>query len=194
MYIVIDKYTTIVWYNQYFVYLCPMEMDLSKYSIDELVELRNTINGVISDYRDGYFYICNVRSYGRNWVDKWIHNTHTLQELCYQYDGEDGIVDVFSNNPDLSKIDNYGNVMYVPTIEDYEKSKKYDFLVRIIPEAEETLAEWGNRDNIPFQYRPRFEPFYTREVIDRFKSELENFDMSFVAPVPVKRIYDDEEE
>lgn len=171
-----------------------MKIDLTKYSIEELVELRDTISGVISDYRDGYFYICNVRSYGRNWRDNWIHNTHTLQALCYQYDGDDGIVDVFSNNPDLSKIHNYGNIMYVPTIEDYEKSKNYDFLVRTIPEAEETLAEWENRENIPFKYRPMFNPFYTQEDIDRLKLELENFDMSFVAPVPVKRIYDDEEE
>lgn len=179
-------------YFKKFVYICTMEMDLSKYSIEELVELRDTISGVISDYKDGYFYICNVRSYGRNWVDRWIHNPYTLQELCYQYDGEDGIVDVFSNNPDLSKIHNYGNIMYVPTIEDYEKSKNYDFLVRTIPEAEETLAEWENRENVPFKYRPMFTPFYTQEDIDRLKLELENFDMSFVAPVRVKRIYDEE--
>lgn len=161
-------------------------------TIHELVKLRNEIDNRIHNYKDGYFYICKVRSYGRNWTDNHIHNTYTLQELCYRYNGDEGIVDVYSNNPDLSKIDNYGNVMFVPTVEDYEASKKYDFLVRTIPEAEETLAEWGNRENIPFQYRPKFSPFYTQEDIDRFKLELENFDMSFVAPVRVERIYEDE--
>lgn len=163
-------------------------------TIHELVKLRSEIDNRIHNYKDGYFYICKVRSYGRNWTDNFIHNTYALQDLCYQYNGDDGIVDVYSNNPDLSKIDNYGDIMFVPTVEDYEKSKNYDFLVRVIPEAEETLAEWENRENIPFKYRPIFDPFYTQEDIDRFKSELENFDMSFVSPVRVQRIYDDEDE
>ena len=59
-------------------------------------------------------------------------------------------------------------------------------MVRSIPEAEERLAEWETRENIPFKYRPMFDPFYTKEDIDKMKLELENFDMSFVAPVPVK--------
>lgn len=166
--------------------------NIEELKIVELINLRNEIDDRIHNYKDGYFYICNVRSYGRNWKENNIFNTYTLQDLCYHYNGDDGIVDVYSNNPDLSKIDNYGDVMFVPTIEDYEQSKKYNFLVRVIPEAEETLAEWENRDNIPFKYRPRFDPFYSQEDIDRFKLELANFDMSFVAPVRVSRVYDDE--
>lgn len=166
--------------------------NIEELKIVELINLRNEINDRIHNYKDGYFYICNVRSYGRNWKENHIFNTYTLQDLCYHYNGDDGIVDVYSNNPDLTKIDNYGDVMFVPTIEDYELSKKYDFLVRVIPEAEETLAEWENRDNTPFKYRPRFDPVYTQEDIDRFKLELANFDMSFVAPVRVSRVYDDE--
>ena len=166
--------------------------NIEELKIVELINLRNEIDSRIHNYKDGYFYICNVRSYGRNWKENHIFNTYTLQDLCYQYNGDDGIVDVYSNNPDLSKIDNYGNVMFVPSVEDYEQSKKYDFLVRVIPEAEETLSEWENRDNIPFKYRPRFDPFYSQEDIDRFKLELANFDMSFVAPVRVSRVYDDE--
>jgi hypothetical protein len=177
-----------------FYYLCRMEMDLSKYSIDELVELRNTISNVISDYKDGYFYICNVRSYGRNWKDNWVHNPHTLQELCHQYYGDDGIVDVFSNNPDLSKIDNYGDVMFVPTEEDYEKWRSHTGLVNRIPRIEKELDEWDNRDNVPFRERPTFGPIYSREDVGQMKLELENFDMSFVAPVSVGRVYDEDEE
>ena len=156
--------------------------------------MRDEIDSRIQNYKDGYFYLCNVRSYGRNWKEN-VHNTYTLQELCYRYDGDDGIVDVYSNNPNLGEIYNYGLVMYVPTVEDYEASKNYDFLVRTIPEAEERLAEWENRENVPFKYRPMFDPFYTQEDIDRLKLDLENFDMSFVAPVPVKYtepVYDEE--
>jgi len=169
-----------------------MEIDLSKYSIEELVTLKNEISWMINDYRDGYFYICNVRSYGRNWKDYGIYNTNTLQDLCYQYNGDDGIVDVYSNNPDLSKLDNYGNVMFVPTEDDYEKWKSYTFLKNQIPRVEEELDAWDNRDNVPFKSRPYFAPFYNREDVVEMKLRLENFDMSFVAPVPVKRIYDEE--
>jgi len=171
-----------------------MEMDLSKYSIDELVELKNKVSWMINDYKDGYFYICNVRSYGRNWKDNCIHNTNTLQDLCYQYGGDDGIVDVYSNNPDLSKLDNYGDVMFVPTEEDYESWKKYEYLKNSIPRIEKELDEWDNRDNVPFRERPHFGPIYTREDVAQMKLELENFDMSFVAPVRVGRVYDEDEE
>lgn len=170
-------------------------MTKEEFTIKELVKMRDEIDSRIQNYKDGYFYLCNVRSYGRNWTDSYIHNTYTLQELCYRYDGDDGIVDVYSNNPNLGEIYNYGLVMYVPTREDYEASKNYDFLVRTIPEAEERLAEWENRENVPFKYRPMFDPFYTQEDIDRMKLELENFDMSFVAPVRVKYtepVYDEE--
>lgn len=169
-------------------------MTKEEFTIKELVKMRDEIDCRIHNYKDGYFYLCNVRSYGRNWKEN-VHNTYTLQELCYRYDGDDGIVDVYSNNPNLGEIYNYGLVMYVPTVEDYEASKNYDFLVRTIPEAEERLAEWENRENVPFKYRPMFDPFYTQEDIDRLKLDLENFDMSFVAPVPVKYtepVYDEE--
>lgn len=169
-------------------------MTKEEFTIKELVKMRDEIDSRIQNYKDGYFYLCNVRSYGRNWKEN-VHNTYTLQELCYRYDGDDGIVDVYSNNPNLGEIYNYGLVMYVPTVEDYEASKNYDFLVRTIPEAEERLAEWENRENVPFKYRPMFDPFYTQEDIDRLKLDLENFDMSFVAPVPVKYtepVYDEE--
>jgi hypothetical protein len=110
-------------------------MDLSNYNIDELIELKNKIDGMIYNHRDGYFYICKVRSYGRNWADNGIYNIHTLQELCNNYGGDDGIVDVYSNNPNLSKLNNYGAVMFVPTKEDYMKWKDYDYLVNIIPSS-----------------------------------------------------------
>ena len=174
------------------MYICDMEINLSKYSIEELVELKNKIANTIYDYKDGYFYICNVRSYGRNWKENWIFNTHTLQELCHQYGGDDGIVDVYSNNPKLSKIDNYGDVMFVPTEKDYEAWKEWEYLKNYIPCIEKELDEWDNRDNVLFRERPHFEPIYTREDVTEMKLELENFDMSFIAPVRVNRVYDED--
>ena len=148
-------------------------MDLSNYKIDELVEIRNIINNMIDDYNDGYIYICKIRSYGRNWNDRGIKNTHTLQELCNRYGGDDGIVDVYSTNPDLSHIDNYGEVKHIKSVEDYEKWRTHERLVRDIPEYEQEWIEWDNRDNVPFNQRPYFAPIYSKEVIADMKKHLE---------------------
>lgn len=36
-------------------------MNLSEYTIEQLVELKNEVENRIYGYKDGYFYICNVR-------------------------------------------------------------------------------------------------------------------------------------
>jgi hypothetical protein len=169
-------------------------MDLSKYSIDELVELKNKINGMIYNHRDGYFYICNVRSYGRNWLEIGVFNIHTLQDLCNEYGGDNGIVDVYSNNPNLSKLNNYGSVMFVPTKEDYIKWKDYDYLVNIIPSIEKELDKWDNRNNVAFRERPIFEPHYDYDNLEILKKELDDYDMSFVVPVIVAYEEDQEDD
>jgi len=171
-----------------------MKRDLEMLKLDGLVELRNEINQLIQDYKDGYFYICEVRSYGRNWKENNIYNIKSLQDLCYEYYGDDGIVDVYSNNPDLSKLDNYGDVMFVPTEDDLQNWKAYTYLKNSIPRHEEDLDAWENRDNVPFKQRPYFAPTYSREDVVNMKKQLEDFDMSFVTPVRVVRVYDDEEE
>lgn len=163
-----------------------MKIDLSKYSIGELVELKNEVSNMIDNYKDGYFYICNVRSYGRNWRDNSIHNIHTLQTLCYEYDGYDGIVDVYSNNPDLSMIDNCGDLMYITSESDYTKWKNYEYLKDSIPEISKELDNWENRDNVPFLHRPTFAPIYSREDLDEMIKELSDYDMSFVTPISYK--------
>jgi hypothetical protein len=178
----------------YYYYLCGMIIDnfLKNLTIEELIEVQSKSSGIIHDYKDGYFYICEVRSYGRNWKNSDIYNTHTLQELCYQYGGDDGIVDVYSNNPDLSGIDNYGVLKFIPSVEDHNKWKEYMYLKNSIPRHEVELKVWEERENVPFRQRPSFAPFYTREDIDGQKLKLENFDMNFVEPKSYIS-YDDEE-
>ena len=168
----------------YYYYLCGMRIDnfLKKLTIEELIEVQSKSSGIIHDYKDGYFYICEVRSYGRNWKNSDIYNTHTLQELCHQYYGDDGIVDVYSNNPDLSGIDNYGVLKFIPSVEDHKKWKHYMYIKNSIPRYEEELDNWDKREDVPFKYQPSSAPFYTREDIDEMKLKLENLDMNFVEP------------
>ena len=159
-------------------------MDLTNYTIEELKELKNIVSNMIHTYEDGYVYICKVRSYGRNWVESDIKNKHTLQDLLYKYDGEDGIVDVYSTNPDLGEIHNYGELNYIVSEEDYERWNRHEVLNQVISQIEKQLNDWDNRDNVPFRNRPKFSPIYTREDLLEYKKKLEEYDMSFIPPKP----------
>ena len=37
---------------------------LKNLNIEELIEVQSKASGIINDFKDGYFYICEVRSYG----------------------------------------------------------------------------------------------------------------------------------
>jgi hypothetical protein len=158
-------------------------MELSNLSFEELVELRSKINNMIYSYDDGYLYICKVRSYGRNWTER-INNAFELEELCMRYDGGDGIVDVYTTNPNVSFY-NYGALMYIESQEDYDKWYGYEELKHLIPDVKKELDEWDNRDNVPFNQRPLFSPVYTREELAEYESLLANYDMSFTPPKPI---------
>ena len=75
-------------------------MNLDTLTLQELVRLKNDIANRIYSYEDGFLYICKVRSYGRVWTET-PKNIYEVQELCYHYDGDDGIVDVYTTNPNL---------------------------------------------------------------------------------------------
>ena len=162
------------------------------YSIKDLINLRDGIDNYIHRYKDGYIYICNVRSYGRVFMEHGIYNEHTLQELCYRYDGEDGIVDIYSTNPNLSHIHNYGHMWYIESEHDYKRWKEYIDLKKTIRNSIETLEQWENRDNIPFKSRPFFPPSINRGEVDELKLKFENFEMDFTPPIKYKN--SDEEE
>jgi hypothetical protein len=159
-----------------------MTLDLTQYTIEELITLKSEIESRISSYVDGYLYICNVRSYGRNWTER-VNNVHNLRDLCYRYDGDDGIVDVYSTNPDFSMIENYGDVMYIVSEGDYNNWKEYEFRKNMIPKISKELDEWDDRNNVPFNSRPTFSPIYSKEDLSEMEKELAEFDMSFTPPV-----------
>ena len=156
-------------------------MNLNDYTFDELIKLKNDIDSHLYSFSDGFLYLCKVRSYGRNWTERPL-NVYSLQELCYRYNGDDGIVDVYTTNPDLN-IHNYGNVYYIKSEKDYESWKNWDWLNKSIPNMEQEIEEWETRDEVPFSRRPMFAPMYDREMIDMYKKELAEFDMNFVHPV-----------
>ena len=96
-----------------------MEMDFTKYSVEELRELQNKIGNYLHDMNDGFIYICEVRSYGNRWKSV-LTNELAVNDVCLEYDGYDGIVDVYTTNPDAN-IQNYGEVNYIKS----EKEKDH---------------------------------------------------------------------
>lgn len=157
-------------------------INFSEYSLPELVQMRNDVESYIRSVEDGFFYLCLVRSYGRVYREKSIKNVYSLQEFCDFYDGEHGIADVYSNNPDL-KIANYGDVCFVKSENDFNLWKEYQTLKNTIKSMEKELLDWSNRDEVPFHQRASYiAPWFTEKDINELKVELENYDMSFVPP------------
>lgn len=161
-----------------------MKIDVSKCSIEELVELKYKINCLITDYSDGHIYICKVRSYGRNWDDNSVKNLITLQELCYEYGGDDGIVDVYTTNTDLGDFSNYGNTKIIKSLEDYEKWSLYNNYKKTIERAEQDIIEYAEDQERPYhQRRSYFGLNYTQEEIDKMKEKFKNIPTDFETPI-----------
>ena len=169
-----------------------IENFLKNLSIEELQQVREIAANLIHNYEDGFIYECRVRSYGRNWTENH-NNPNTVQELCYRYDGDDGIVDVYTDNLAL-QLENYGDTFYFPTMEDAERWRKYRFLTNSIPQWKEEWKHWEARDNVPFKYRPTFEPYMKEEKIASAEIELEQLTEKLIQPVRLGYVDSDENE
>jgi hypothetical protein len=75
----------------------------------------------ICNTEDGFVYITRLRCFGMVYCETH-KNTFTVQELCDGYIGDNGIVDVYTNNPNHG-IDTYGSVemMSLEELEDMTK-------------------------------------------------------------------------
>lgn len=161
-----------------------MNVDVSNLLLNDLVELRDKINGLIWEYNDGHVYICKVRSYGRNWVERGITNISRLSDLCYEYDGENGIVDIYTTNTDLGEnFYNYGSTKVIKSLEDYEKWNNYNSLTMLLQRMEEEIREDAEDQERPFnQRRLHFRTPYTQEMVDELKEDIKNLPMDFEPP------------
>ena len=171
-------------------------MDLTKLTMDELISLRNKIEGLIHSYEDGYIYICSVRQFGSVWEERPT-SLYSLKELCGEYNGDNGIVDVYINNPNLEfpemEFYNYGDVMYINSEYDYREWIKHTKTKNLIEDVTKRLDEWDESKNLPFKYRPSFAPYWTREDVSEWIEEFENTKWDFVEPRSMKKEYSEED-
>lgn len=82
----------------------------------------NKLYQEILDTSDGFIYMTCLRCYGSI---RWKHhnNEFSVQDLCNEYYGDNGIVDVYTNNPN-HKIDSYGSVLVKTYEEIVDMSKE----------------------------------------------------------------------
>ncbi len=161
-----------------------MEFDFNKYTFQELIELKNLIQSYLNNTSDGFTYICDVRSYGRTWLERPC-NIYSLNELCDMYDGDSGIVDVYTNNPKLGDdFRNYGSVKIIKSETDYLKWKMYNEYKNIITNAEKDLYEYIEDQQKPFLHRKfMFGPTYTEEEIKELKITMSQLPIDFEEPI-----------
>ena len=162
-------------------------MDITKLTMDELISLRNKIDGLIHSYKDGYIYICSVRQYGSVWEESPT-SIYSLKELCNEYNGDNGIVDVYTNNPNLEFTDfyNYGDVMFINSEYDYREWIKHTKAKNLIEDVTQRLDEWEEKKDLPFKYRPSFAPIWSREDVNEWVTEFNSKNWDFVQPISMK--------
>jgi hypothetical protein len=172
-------------------------MNLDKLTMDELISLRNKIEYKINSYEDGYLYICSVRQFGSVWEER-PSSIYALRELCGSYNGDNGIVDVYTNNPNLEfpemEFYNYGDVMFIKSEDDYREWIKYYKDKNLIEDVTQRLEDWENKDNVPFSYRPQYAPFWTREQLNEWITEFETKNWDFTEPRSMKKNYFEDED
>ena len=161
-----------------------MEIDFTQHSVEELRELQNKIGYYLQTRNDDFVYICEIRSYGKNWVNKYT-NELAVNDLCADYDGYDGIVDVYTTNPDAN-ISNYGEVNYIKSVEGYEKWKQSNVLMDLIKSTENEIERFNKGE------RP-FKPFYTEQDILGWRNELETIEWDYEEPISINKSDDYDE-
>ena len=97
-----------------------MEKLIQKYQ--HAKEYADKLYQEILDTSDGFIYMTCLRCYGSL---SWEHhkNEFSVQDLCNEYYGDNGIVDVYTNNPN-HKIDSYGSVLVKTYEEIVDMSKE----------------------------------------------------------------------
>jgi hypothetical protein len=150
-------------------------MDLTKLTMDELISLRNKIEGLIHSYEDGYFYICSVRQFGSVWEER-PSSLYSLKELCV--------------NTMVTMV----LLMFIPTTQIWN-FLKWSFKIMVmlcisnqkmiiesglntlktknlIEDVTQRLDEWDESKDLPFKYRPSFAPHWTREDVSEWVENL----------------------
>jgi len=98
-------------------------IQFKNYSIPSLLDLKDRIDNYIHLHKDGNIYICIVRSFGSCYEEHFT-NIYACQELCNNFNGDNGFVDVYTTNknPDIWTS---GGTFYIESYNDFEEWEKW---------------------------------------------------------------------
>jgi hypothetical protein len=101
-------------------------MERLEYLVEQYQQVQQKMQDLYSEIckqQDGHIYLSCLRCYGSLTWDDHV-NQFTVQQLCDEYYGDNGIVDVYTTNPDHS-IRTYGDVT-VMSLEEIQNIAKED--------------------------------------------------------------------
>ena len=159
-------------------------MELSNYTLSELVELRNLIQDRITNTEDGFIYVNRVHSYG-NHYDVLSRNAVAAEAVSDQYTGDDGITELYTNNPDTN-FSVYGGTYFINSLDQYKDWIEWLTLRQLIRDIRMDIEEWEDRENHPLYVRPHVEPIWSRTELDREIEELAVLEARVVKPEVIK--------
>lgn len=105
-----------------------MEELIKKY--EDARQLADQLYSEIINTPDGFLYVTCLRCYGSLQWETHLNN-FVVQNLCDEYYGDNGIVDVYTNNPD-HHITSYGDVRVMTEQEIIDMSKENISMSRAI--------------------------------------------------------------
>jgi hypothetical protein len=87
------------------------------------------------------------------------------------------------------EFENYGDVMYIKSEDDYREWVKYNKEKNFIKDVTERINEWEESKDKPLRYRPMFAPIWTKEEVDVMTKEFESKTWDFTEPRSMKKNY-----
>jgi hypothetical protein len=146
-------------------------IDLNKYSKQELIDLKSQIENHLQNMKDGYLYICKIRSYGSNYNLNY-DNDYSAKECFYEYNGDNGYCDLYTNNPEEIRPSYGGSVYYVKSQEDFDKWLKYEKMSSDLEYIKRELNE-----------NPKIKCFSEEDLLEAQK-DFDEIVIDFEEPVP----------
>lgn len=150
-------------------------MNLEKLSLEELTNLKKLIEQIRLMKSDGYVYICKIYSHG-SYLRREFLNKFDVIELCSGYNGDNGHVDVFTTNPDLS-FHNEGSIFLIKSKEDFERWELWNQRKHNVEYIEEYIKSLDEDDEC--------NSYINREEFEIEKKKFEETVIDFVEPKPI---------
>jgi hypothetical protein len=169
-------------------------LDLSEYTLQELKDLYDKVGDAIYSWTDGELYICEIARYGSNYTEKH-NNVEMVRESCYTYNGDNGIMDVYTTNKNIfDSIEShnfYGDVYLIENEDTYKKykdwAKNYHFYLNVAKDWS-AVQKWDSEasDNSSYMWNKQRRPYEPSicmdEVLENIKM-LEEKEKDIIVPI-----------